>query len=28
MCHSKDREVKQFAQVELDKWVERLGATA
>lgn len=28
MCHSKDREVKQFAQVELDKWIERLGATA
>lgn len=28
LSHSKDREIKQFAQIELDKWVEALGRAA
>lgn len=28
LSHSKDGEVKQFAQIELDKWVEALGRAA
>ena len=28
LSHSKDNEIKMFAQAELDKWIELLGATA